>query len=148
MGISAVLEFPPASVSEMQDYLTHKLAYYTDAADVAQDLARGVTEIVVLDVRSTEHYRTSHVCGALSFPHRNMDAATLKQFDSTKVYITYCDGIGCNGSTKGAWKLSQAGFKVKEMVGGLDFWQRDGLPVESGEQVGEWPVSETPSCAC
>ncbi len=25
---------------------------------------------------------------------------------SRKVYVTYCDGIGCNGSTKGAYKLA------------------------------------------
>ena len=52
------------------------------------------------------------------------------------MYVTYCDGIGCNGSTKGAYKLAKLGFRVKELIGGLDFWLRDGHPLAIGEQPG------------
>ena len=46
--------------------------------------------------------------------------------EKDKFYVTYCDGIGCNASTKGALNLLKLGFKVKELIGGLDWWKRDG----------------------
>ena len=146
---SAVLQFPPASAAQSETWLRAKLAYYADAWDLAQDLAAGLTEIVVLDVRSVEQYQAGHICGAVSFPHRTMTAETLAALDRKKVYITYCDGIGCNGSTKGAWKLAAAGFQVKELIGGLDFWLRDRHPVTQGRAAGEWPAeSKLKACGC
>jgi rhodanese-related sulfurtransferase len=56
----------------------------------------------------------------------------------------YCDGIGCNASTKGAAKLTSLGFKVKELIGGLDWWKRDGYPVENGSGNSNEPVA----CGC
>ena len=37
---------------------------------------------------------------------------------------------GCNASTKGALKLTRLGFNVKELMGGLDWWMRDGYETE------------------
>ena len=44
--------------------------------------------------------------GAVSFPHREMSAETTAELDRSKAYVVYCDGIGCNASTKGAYKLA------------------------------------------
>ncbi|ADP13155.1 Probable rhodanese-like sulfurtransferase [Erwinia sp. Ejp617] len=146
---SAVLQFPPPSPRQSEAWLAEKLAYYADAWDVAQDLASGVAEIVVIDTRSSQHYHAGHICGAISFPHRTMLADSLAALDRDKVYVTYCDGIGCNGSTRGAWKLAAAGFKVKELIGGLDFWRRDQHPVTTGEEPGCWPeATMQPDCGC
>ena len=53
-----------------------------------------------------------------------------RDFDRSLLYVTYCDGIGCNASTKGALNLSRLGFQVKELLGGLDWWKRDGYATE------------------
>ena len=45
----------------------------------------------------------------------------------------YCDGIGCNASTKTALKLLGLGFEVRELMGGLDWWKRDGYATEGAE---------------
>lgn len=149
MTVSAVLQFPPPSAQQSERWLSEKLAHYADAWDVAQDLARGIADIVVIDTRSPKQYQMGHICGAISFPHRTMNAETLADLDKEKVYITYCDGIGCNGSTKGAWKLATAGFRVKELIGGLDFWRRDQHPVTPGDAVGEWPPQTVlADCGC
>lgn len=145
--MSAVLKIAPVSASESVAYLQHKLAYYTDAWDLAEDLAQGITAIVVIDARSDEVYQAGHICGALSFPHRTMNAESTAHLDRSKVYITYCDGIGCNGSTKAALKLASLGFQVKELIGGLDFWKRDGHPMAWGAAAGEWPLA-TPAAHC
>lgn len=59
---------------------------------------------------------------------------------------TYCDGIGCNASTKGVLKLSELGYKVKELIGGIDWWKRDGYPIEVGDKL-ESGSNETCGCA-
>ena len=33
--------------------------------------------------------------------------------DHGKVYVVYCDGIGCNASTKSAYKLARLGFRTR-----------------------------------
>ncbi|ALV91593.1 MULTISPECIES: rhodanese-like domain-containing protein [Pantoea] len=145
--MSSVLHVPAASPAESLAYLQHKLSYYTDAWDLAEDLALGNSAIVVIDARSEEVYQAGHITGAISFPHRTMNAESTAQLDRSKVYITYCDGIGCNGSTKAALKLASLGFQVKELIGGLDFWKRDGHPLTWGAAPGEWPQA-TPGAHC
>lgn len=55
-----------------------------------------------------------------------MRAETTSRLDKHSLVVTYCDGIGCNASTKGAVNMLQLGFRVKELIGGLDWWKRDG----------------------
>ena len=44
--------------------------------------------------------------------------------------VTYCCGPGCNSSTKAALRLASLGFRVKELIGGLEYWLREGGQVE------------------
>lgn len=146
---SYVLAFAPPSPEISAAYLHSKLSFYTDAADVAADLQNGVTRIVVIDTRSAEYYVRGHVPGAVSFPHKLMTAESTLALSKEVVYVTYCDGIGCNGSTQGAYKLAKLGFHVKEMIGGLDFWIRDNHPLATGEERGNYSLSLAPDdCGC
>jgi len=43
--------------------------------------------------------------------------------------VVYCWGPGCNGSTKAALALARLGYSVREMIGGFEYWAREGLPV-------------------
>jgi rhodanese-related sulfurtransferase len=112
-----------------------KLAYATDPDDLAKDLEAGIEGLVVIDARTKEAYERGHVPGALNFPHREMNERSTAHLDKGKVYVTYCDGIGCNASTKGAYNLARLGFQTKEMLGGLDWWIRDGYAVAVGSGV-------------
>jgi rhodanese-related sulfurtransferase len=146
---SYVLGFAPPSPEISAAYLLSKLNFYTDAADVAADLQNGVKGIVVIDTRSAEHYARGHVPGAVSFPHKLMTADSTRELSKERVYVTYCDGIGCNGSTQGAYKLAKLGFRVKEMIGGLDFWIRDQHPLAAGEERGNYSKTLAPDdCGC
>ena len=64
--------------------------------------------------------------------------------DKSKVYVCYCDGIGCNASTKTALKLLTLGFQVRELIGGLDWWKRDGYATHGEGAQAESGVR----CAC
>jgi len=145
---SYVLEIAPASAEASRDFFLAKLALHTDSWDVAEDLRNGVKDVVVVDTRTTEYYQRGHIPGAVSFPHRTMTEASTAHLDRSKTYVTYCDGIGCNASTKGAFKLASLGFKVKELLGGLDFWLRDGHPVAQGSAPGSLVGGMLVECAC
>jgi rhodanese-related sulfurtransferase len=112
-------------------YYRDKLAFETDAWDLNEMLQSG-ENVVVIDARSEAAYNQEHIPQALSFPHRLMNAQSTNQLDRQALFVTYCDGIGCNASTKGALKLAELGFNVKELLGGLDWWKRDGYPTISG----------------
>jgi len=125
------------------EFYEGKLEYETDSWDLSESLKNG-ENIVVVDVRSTEAYKVEHIPFAISIPHRTISADTTKNLDRSKIYVTYCDGIGCNASTKGALKLAKLDFKVEELLGGLDWWKRDGYATE-GENGAK---GKTIICGC
>lgn len=106
-------------------YYHRKLAFETDSADLKKALDLSSPPIVV-DGRSAEAYAHEHIPGAISLPHREICETSTAHLDKSMLYICYCDGIGCNASTKTALKLLSLGFEVKELLGGLDWWKRDG----------------------
>ena len=69
--------------------------------------------------------------------------------DADSVFVTYCWGPGCDGATRAALALARRGLHVKEMLGGLEYWVRDGLPVETDSGVTAGPVDPlTAPCGC
>ena len=117
---------------EQLSYYQAKLAFETDSADLREAIEKG-EPIVVVDGRAAGAYALEHIPDAISLPHREINAETTASFDRSNLYVCYCDGIGCNASTKTAMKLLQLGFQVRELIGGLDWWKRDGHPTHGSE---------------
>ena len=116
----------------MNDQVKHyemKLAFEMDPSDLFEALNNG-ENIIAIDARKPEGFEKEHIPGAINFPHRTMNEETSKPLDKSILYVIYCDGIGCNASTKGALKLASLGFKVKELIGGLEWWKFDGYDTE------------------
>ena len=134
-------------MNEQTKHYENKLAFEIDAADVAEYFKTKVNDgkIIVIDTRSTSAFEREHIPGAINFPHRTMNEETVKPLRTDVLYVTYCDGVGCNASTKGALKLSRLGFKVKELMGGLDWWKRDGYSTAGSTGVKR---SLDLACAC
>lgn len=116
-------------MDEQRNHYAAKLAFEIDSWDLHTARESG-EKIVVVDARSVEAFDFEHIPGAISLPHRTMTKETTASLDRDALYVSYCDGIGCNASTKGALKLTDLGFRVKELIGGLDWWKRDGYPTE------------------
>ena len=130
-------------MNEQLIFYEHKLKYETDSWDLYEAVNKG-ENIMIIDARSKEAYETEHIPGAVNIPHRTMTNENLKDLDKNTLYVTYCDGIGCNASTKGALNMTKLGFKVKELMGGLDWWKRDGYETEgTGAEEGKKLV-----CGC
>ncbi len=118
----------------MEEQLKHyedKLAYETDSWDLKEALDAG-ENIVVIDARPPGVFEAEHIPGGINIPHRAMSEETTRHLDKSALVVAYCDGIGCNASTKGALNMARLGFRVKELMGGLEWWKRDGHPTEGG----------------
>lgn len=129
----------------MDEQLNHyksKLTFETDSWDLKLALEAGES-IIVIDARPPEAYQNEHIPGAINIPHREMNEETTKELDRTALVVTYCDGIGCNASTKGALNMTKLGFRVKELIGGLDWWKKDDYKTESVTSS-----SKATACGC
>jgi len=102
-------------------YFAAKLAFETDAADVADAFATGTPGFTLIDARSEDAYEAGHIPGATRF-----DAGASPEGP----VVVYCWGPGCNGATKLAHHLAERGHSVREMIGGFEYWAREGHPVE------------------
>lgn len=127
--VSLVLQTPAAPAAEAHRHFLAKLAVETDPSDVHYDLRQGVPGFVVVDTRSAAAYAEMHVPGALNLPARAVHERNVEGLRG-KVVVVYCWAASCNAATKAAVKLSALGLQVKEMLGGLDAWVREGYPVE------------------
>lgn len=116
-------------------FYEHKLRYETDPSDVYADIKNDVADFVILDVRSEAHYHEKHIEGAISLPHARITEKRMSQYPPDTLFIVYCWGPGCNASTKAALKLAQLGYKAKELIGGIEYWEREGCPVMIGEAI-------------
>jgi len=117
--------------AQLQHYLD-KLAYEIDSWDLSVAL-KANDKLIVIDTRAPELYAREHIPGAINLPHRTMSEDTTRALDRDALVVSYCDGIGCNGSTKGALNMTRLGFRVKELIGGLDWWKRDGHPTAGAQ---------------
>lgn len=122
-------ETPAAEPQEAATHFRSKLAFETDPADLFADLNKGI-ELVIVDTRSASAYEEEHIPGAISLPHRTISEASTRDVPKDRLLVTYCWGPGCNASTKGALRLAVLGFGVKELIGGIEYWKREGYPVE------------------
>lgn len=134
--VGRVAQYQLGDVASALSFFYNKLCYECDPSDVYNDQVEGVESFVVVDARSADSYRREHIPGAISLPHKRMNGETTEDLPKDKLLVVYCDGIGCNASTKGAAKLVSLGFRVKELMGGIDWWRRDGYPTSTGETVG------------
>lgn len=130
---SQVRAVDAATSPDANAFFRAKLGYETDCADVYFDLSHDLMDFVLVDVRSPEDYAECHAEGAINIPHTQITQPRMSAYPEDTLFITYCWGPGCNGATRGAIRLSGLGYAVKEMIGGLEYWQKEGYPVASGE---------------
>ncbi len=102
-----------------------------------QDAAPG--SVVVVDVRIGP--KPSKIKGAVELPETEI-VARMGELPRDKLVVLYCWETWCSLATKAAIPLLEAGFRVKEMYGGIAAWDTLNLPTEPTN--GAKPVT----CAC
>ena len=107
----------------------NKPGYETVDATVFADEIKN-PETVLIDVRHPDEYATGHIAGAENIDVLNDDFINKveSQLSKDKTVAVYC-GLG-KRSPVAAEKLSDAGYKVLNLAGGLQAWKQAGFSVE------------------
>ncbi len=107
-----------------------RLAYETDPSDVYAAQQAG-EHVVLVDVRGTEAWEQGRVTGAIHMPYREIADRAPQEIPAGTPVVVYCWSPGCNAGVKGALEFARLGYAVKEMIGGYEYWLREGQPTEA-----------------
>ncbi len=113
-------------------YFRAKLQCEIDVMEVA-DSEPG--SLVVVDTRRRSSWDHGHIPGAVHIPTAQIPELTAELIPAGSQVVVYSWGPGCNGSTFAALAFAELGYAVKEMIGGIEYWIRNGLPVETAAGV-------------
>jgi rhodanese-related sulfurtransferase len=149
-----VLSVPLRTPDDAVAYFSASLAFHADVSDVQAALESGAPGFTLVDSRGLVAWRQGHVPGAVHLPTAEIPTRAGALLDPGVPVVTYCWGPGCNGATRAALALAQLGYRVKEMLGGIEYWIREGFAVETPEGVIARPADpltapvRQPTCDC
>jgi len=109
-----------------------KLSHETDCWDVHATESLEERGFVLVDVRGQDAFARGHLPGAIHIPHAQLTAERLVEYDGDTLFVVYCAGPHCNGSTRAAIRLARLGRPVKEMIGGVTGWVDEGFALVAG----------------
>ncbi|GAA1878419.1 rhodanese-like domain-containing protein [Asanoa iriomotensis] len=115
-----------------EEFFAAKLAFQTDVSDVH---SADEDSFTLVDTRDLASWRQGHIPQAVHLPRRMIPLHAASRLDKTKPVVVYCWGPGCDGATKAAHELARRGYQVKEMIGGIEYWIREGFPVVTDDGV-------------
>ncbi|MTD14726.1 rhodanese-like domain-containing protein [Nakamurella sp. YIM 132087] len=151
---AAAIAWPATPASAAVPYFRAKLDFETDASDVAAALRSGTPGFVLVDSRGVAAWAQGHIPGAVHLPTAEIASRAADLIPAGTPVVTYCWGPGCNGGTRAALAFALLGHPVKEMIGGFEYWAREGMPVETASGIAAGAVDpltaprSTVTCDC
>jgi rhodanese-related sulfurtransferase len=130
-----------------------RLTFQTDVTDVHTAMESGAPGFVLIDSRGAAAWDAGRIPGAVHLPTDDIAAEADRLLPAETPVVVYCWGPGCNGATRAALEFARLGRPVREMLGGFEYWVREGFGVETatGVQHGtQDPLTAPPglTCAC
>jgi len=119
-------------MTDALEYFSAKLRHETDASDVYAAQKAGKS-LVLVDVRSEEAWAQGRILGAVHMPYSEIAQRAPAELDPAVPVVVYCWSPGCNAGAKGAVEFAKLGYSVREMIGGYEYWVREGQPIENDE---------------
>ncbi|WP_353114125.1 rhodanese-like domain-containing protein [Microbacterium sp.] len=121
------------------DYFAAKLTFETDPSD-AYAAQRSGEGLVIVDVRSDEAWAQGRVTGAVHMHYSEIAERAPREIPVGSRVVVYCWSPGCNAGAKGALEFARLGYEVREMIGGFEYWVREGYPIEDADGVHRRPI--------
>jgi len=134
-------------------HFASKLDFETDASDVGSAIAAN-DRFALIDSRAKAAWDQGHAVGAVHMPTAEISTRAAAEVPADMPVVVYCWGPGCNGGNKAALEFAKLGYEVREMIGGFEYWAREGYPVvdENGPVIREKDPLTAPvaaaTCAC
>ena len=129
-----------ATADEAIAHFRGRLAFESDVSDVAAALAVEEPGFIVVDTRSDASWAQGHVPGAMHLPGRRIADEAPGRIPAGTPVVVYCWGPGCNGATRAALEFARLGYPVKEMLGGFEYWVREGFAYDTDDGVMQRPA--------
>ena len=130
-----VLRTSPADPATAAAHFAARLSLYTDVSDVHAAMETGEPGFVLVDVRDATAWAQGHVPGAVHLPHGLVAERAAELVEPGLPVVTYCWSPACDGGARGALAFALLGYRVKEMIGGMEYWVREGLPAETASGI-------------
>jgi rhodanese-related sulfurtransferase len=126
---------PAAPNAEALRHFTARLRFETDVSDVHAAMQTAMPGFVLVDSRGQGAWDQGHLPGAVHLPTVLIPGQAAELIPVGTPVVTYCWGPGCNGATRAAAAFAALGYEVREMLGGYEYWVREGLPVHTAAGV-------------
>jgi rhodanese-related sulfurtransferase len=123
-------------------------------SDIHAAMESNRTGLVLVDSRGQVAWDQGHLPGAMHLPTAEIADRATELISLDTPVVTYCWGPGCNGATRAALAFARLGYRVKEMLGGYEYWVREGFPVQTAAGVTTRPADPLTApangitCAC
>ena len=119
-------------MTDALEYFSSKLRHETDASDVYAAQKAGEAPVII-DVRGDDAWAQGRIPGAVHIPYSEIAERAPVEIDPGVPVVVYCWSPGCNAGAKGAIEFAKLGYSVREMIGGYEYWVREGQPTENDE---------------
>lgn len=139
---------PAFDLAAAVSHFRARLTYETDVSDVAAAMLEQPASFVLVDSRSRESWDQGHIPGALHLPTQEIHDRAAVEIPAGLPVVTYCWGPGCNGATRAALSFNLLGVPAREMLGGFEYWAREGFAVETADGTLTQPVPDPLTVAC
>jgi len=115
--------------ADLAAHFAARLAAETDPTDVYAAQRAG-EEFVLVDVRGDEAWAQGRARGAIHMHHSQIEERAPAEIPVTTPVVVYCWSPGCNAAQRAGLAFARLGYRVREMIGGFEYWAREGYPVE------------------
>jgi len=122
-----------SSARAESNYFAQRLRHEMSAHTLRSHVDRADADFLLVDVRDPAMYREGHIVGAVNLQPDEIVEAMEAEFPGERNVVVYSYDLGCLLSTHCADLLTRAGFTVRQLIGGFEYWKEHGHPVETGD---------------
>lgn len=133
---------PEITPEQIAAHFAARLAAETDPTDV-RAAQRAGERFVLVDVRGDEAWAQGRVRGAIHMHYSRIEERAPREIPLDMPVVVYCWSPGCNAAQRAGLIFARLGYRVREMIGGFEYWAREGYPVEDDAGRVAFPADPT-----
>jgi rhodanese-related sulfurtransferase len=118
------------TAEERADFYRTKMEVEWGPYDVKR--AMDDNRVIVVDTRDPESFAKEHIPKAINIPTDDLPKR-LNELPQDKEIVPYCWTIVCHLATRAALYLSEQGYRVHELAGGIEYWKNYQMPLEKSQ---------------
>jgi len=130
VATSRIGEPAPLSSAERAEFYRRKMDAEWGPYDLQHALDDNKDRVVILDTRDAESFAKEHIPGAVNIPTDELPNR-INELPKNKDVVPYCWSIVCHLATRASLYLSEQGYVVHELAGGIEYWKNYKMPLES-----------------